>query len=83
MWQEPAERALRAIQSLDELEKLKHRHLLIEAETALGELLGLECTGVVDGTNADGSPAYYDHSGNTCPIHEWLTESDGILESVS
>jgi hypothetical protein len=73
-----AEQALRALQKLDEIVSLgTHRYLLIEAETALGELLGLECTGEVDGTNADGTPAFYSHNGSTCPIHEWLIEQDG------
>jgi hypothetical protein len=73
------EDALRALQKLDELHDLgDHRYLVIEAQTDLGEALGLECTGVVDGENEDGSPAYYSHNGDTCPIHEWLYESDSI-----
>ena len=71
------ETALRALQKLDEVHNLgDHRHFLIEALTALGVELGLECTGVVDGTNSDGSPAYYSHNGDTCPIHEWLVKED-------
>lgn len=71
------ETALRALQKLDEAHNLgDHRHFLIEALTALGAELGLECTGVVDGTNPDGSPAYFSHNGDTCPIHEWLVPED-------
>lgn len=69
--------ALRELQRLDEAHELgEHRHYLIRAQTELGELLGLECTGEVDGTNADGSPAFYSHNGNTCPVHEWLVPED-------
>lgn len=69
--------ALRALQKLDQVHSLgEHRYFLIEALTALGDELGLQCTGVVDGTNSDGSPAYYSHDGDTCPIHEWLYEED-------
>lgn len=73
----PTARALRTLQVLDQAMPLDpHRHLLIEAQTHLGEALGLECTGEVDGRNADGSPAYYSHNGDTCPIHEWLVPAD-------
>lgn len=76
--QHHAETALRALQRLDELADLgENRRHLIEAESELGEVLGLECTGEVDGTNEDGSPAYFSHNGETCPIHEWLVEQDG------
>ena len=68
--------ALRRLQQLDEVERIEHRHLLIAALTALGAALGLECTGTVDGWNEDGSPAYYSHDGDTCPIHEWLVPED-------
>lgn len=74
---EHVERALRAIQKYDEVFSGVHaRFLLIEAETALGEYLGLSCTGEPDGWNEDGSIALYKHNGDTCPIHEWLVESD-------
>lgn len=73
----PVARALRALQKLDELASLPlYRYLLIEAESALGEELGLDCTGVPDGWNDDGSVALYSHDGDTCPIHEWLVEDD-------
>ena len=77
-----AETALRALQRLDELaggafNLGENRRHLIEAETALGEVLGLVCTGVPDGWNEDGSVAYYSHNENTCPIHEWLYPQDG------
>lgn len=81
----PAARALRALQKLDELSPIPggdfvgspgtisagHRRLLLEAEDALGELLGLSCT-------ADDASAFpfYSHNGETCPIHEWLVPSD-------
>lgn len=72
-----AELALRRLQQLDEAVGLgPARRWLIEAETALGEELGLECTGEPDGWNEDGSIAFYEHNGDTCPIHEWFTESD-------
>ena len=68
------ERALRALQKYDELvgsgADVPGRHLLIEAETALGAILGLTCTGVEE------TPGYYDHSGDTCPVHEWLVPED-------
>lgn len=73
--------ALRAIQKLDELQPTPHRHLIIEAESRLGELLGLECTGVADWWNDDGTPAGYSHNGDTCPIHEWLVPSDAPVSS--
>lgn len=71
-----AANALRALQRFDELEKFGNRHLLIQAETELGAVLGLECTGEEDGWNEDGSVAYWSHNGITCPIHEWLVQSD-------
>lgn len=71
----PAARALRTIQKLDQLLPIEtlvvHRSLLLEAETALGEVLGLECGG-----KDQGGGGFYDHSGDTCPIHEWLVPSD-------
>lgn len=82
----PAGRALRALQVYDELipgtEKgaaHTYRYLIIEAETALGEVLGLECTGEEDGWNEDGSVAFYSHDGDTCPVHEWLVPADHEL----
>lgn len=69
----PAGLALRAIQKYDQLatfEAVGQRRLLIEAMDALGDELGLECTGDADG---DG---LYDHSNGTCPVHEWLVPSD-------
>ncbi|HEX3455282.1 MAG TPA: hypothetical protein VHS03_11690 [Gaiellaceae bacterium] len=75
--------ALRRLQLLDELMALTpHRYLLIDAETRIGAELGLECSGVADGWNEDGSPALYDHSGDTCPIHEWLVPADAPAEEV-
>jgi len=29
-------------------------------------------------TNEDGTVAYYSHDGDTCPIHEWLVDSDSV-----
>ena len=73
----PLGRALRALQRLDERADLgPQRYHLIEAETLLGELLGLDCTGEPDGWNADGSVALYSHNGGTCPIHEWFVPAD-------
>jgi hypothetical protein len=73
----PEALALRALQKLDEVSPLTpHRYLLIEAETQLGKTLGLTCTGEPSGWNEDGSVAYYDHNGDTCPIHEWLDTTD-------
>jgi hypothetical protein len=75
----PVSRALRALQRYDELAPYSEvglRYLIIEAQTALGEELGLTCTGEPDGWNPDGSVAYYSHNGETCPIHEWLVEAD-------
>jgi len=67
---QPAAVALRELQKLDEVTKIQPRERLIEAQDALGAELGLECTGAPEG---DG---WYDHSGDTCPIHEWLVPSD-------
>lgn len=58
--------ALRALQVLDQVSAFDHRVLLSEAQTALGEELGLTCTGVDEG---DG---FFSHDAGTCPIHEWL-----------
>lgn len=69
-----AGRALRALQQLDQFDRLDNRHLLIVAQDALGAELGLECTGACEGA-VNGFP-FYDHSGNTCPIHEWLVPED-------
>jgi hypothetical protein len=74
--------SLRALQKLDELATLDgHRYLLIEAETRLGDMLGLDCTGVPAIWNADGSVAGFDHNGDTCPIHEWLVPDDAPVPS--
>lgn len=66
--------ALRALQKLDELEHITHRELLLEAQDALGRELGLECSGRREGDHGD--VLAYDHSGNTCRIHEWLVPAD-------
>lgn len=76
-----AARALRAIQKYDEVAgnappDLLQRPLLIAAEDALGELLGLDCTGEPSAWDAAGRVAGYSHDGETCPIHEWLVEAD-------
>lgn len=75
-----AARALRWLQVLDERTTATlapaHRELLIRAESLLGETLGLDCTGVEDGWNDDGTVAFFSHDGGTCPIHEWLVEAD-------
>lgn len=79
----PAALALRALQKYDEVASQQRqdiillRPLLIEAEDALGVLLGLECSGVSEGGG------FYDHSGETCPIHEWLVEADGAEGSIT
>jgi hypothetical protein len=76
----PAARALRAIQKYDEVAgsalAASHRYLLIEAETELGALLGLDCTGEPSSWTREGVIVAYDHDGDTCPIHEWLVPSD-------
>jgi hypothetical protein len=84
-------RALRALQKFDQIATVeKHspvrsRPMFLEALDALGRQLGLECTGVKEpyqvklGPNRKGPKVWvigYDHSGETCPIHEWLVESD-------
>lgn len=77
MYDVGAARALRLLQVLDEVACLDdHRYLLIRAETALGEVLGLECSGVPAIEGADGLADGYDHSGGTCPVHEWLVPAD-------
>lgn len=69
--------ALRALQKLDEVSRLSPwRHLLVEAETRLGDLLGLTCTGEPGIWNDAGEVVGYDHDGCTCPVHEWLVEAD-------
>lgn len=73
----PTARALRALQCYDEISDARNRFLIIAAESALGEELGLECTGEPEGWNDDdGSVAYFRHDGDTCPIHEWLVPDD-------
>lgn len=75
----PVALALRAIQKYDQLAtEVEYRDLLVEAETQLGAALGLECTGEVEG-EIGGSGHFYDHSGETCPTHEWLVPSDHDL----
>ncbi|HEY7621725.1 MAG TPA: hypothetical protein VH834_18235 [Solirubrobacteraceae bacterium] len=74
-----AARALRALQRYDELAgnaDILHRHHLIEAETELGALLGLDCTGEPSSWTREGIVTGYDHDGDTCPVHEWLVPSD-------
>ncbi len=79
-YETPIALALRNIQKYDESAGIAvgHRYLLIQAETHLGKALGLECTGAPDGLNEDGTVAYYSHNGDTCPIHEWLVDSDAV-----
>ena len=76
----PAARALRAIQKYDEVAgsglDAEHRYLLLEAESELGALLGLDCTGEPSSWTREGVVVGYDHDGETCPIHEWLVPSD-------
>lgn len=69
------EAALRAIQTYDEVAPAlpRARVLLVAAETALGEALGLGCTGEDEG---DG---HYRHNVGTCPVHEWLYPEDQPL----
>lgn len=67
----PAALALRALQKYDQLQSTPiHRDLLLDAMTYLGEVLGLDCTGVAEGGG------FYDHAGDTCPVHEWLVPVD-------
>jgi hypothetical protein len=77
---QPAALALRAIQKYDEVAgsalDAQHRYLLIEAETELGRLLGLDCSGEPGSWTREGVVTAYDHDGDTCPVHEWLVESD-------
>lgn len=72
------ERALRNLQILDEVLSVEPRvrELLIEAETLLGRAQGLECTGEPSGWLEDGTVTMWSHDGDTCPVHEWLEESD-------
>ena len=68
--------ALIAIQKYDDRAgnqpaDIVHRYLLIRAETELGAVLGLTCTGEPSGWNADGTIASWSHDDDTCPIHEW------------
>jgi hypothetical protein len=79
----PTARTLRLLQQLDEVlayvdTEILARRYLVEAESQLGELLGLACTGEPETVNPGTGEAYtaYDHSGDTCPIHEWLVPSD-------
>ena len=74
----PAALALRALQKYDQAAPQRGtdillRPLLIEAQDALGGLLGLECTGEDEGGG------HCDHGGDTCPIHEWLVEGDAAI----
>lgn len=64
-------KALRLLQMIDEIASLepRARELLVKAETELGLELGVECSGVPE-------PGGFDHSSGTCPVHEWLVESD-------
>ncbi len=66
----PVALALRSLQKLDQVEPIGRRELLLEAQTLLGEELGLVCTGEAEGGG------FYDHSGDTCEIHEWLVPED-------
>lgn len=76
----PALRALRELQILDGRTVPENRILysnrlrLLAAQSALGELLGLTCTGVAE----DGGHFSHD-SPYTCPVHEWFDESDSNL----
>lgn len=85
----PAAWALRALQKQDQVlplvlgsasaeiqwRSIVARRYVTAAQTALGELLGLECTGALEESGD------HDHSGETCPIHEWLVDAD-YLETV-
>lgn len=78
----PAAQALRALQVLDAHTGNKLRStasmnvLYTEALDCLGAALGLKCTGEHEGGR------FYDHSGDTCPIHEWLDERDADADEV-
>ena len=78
----PAELALRAIQKYDEVAgsalDARFRYLLIEAESELGALLGLACTGEPSSWTREGVVLAYDHDGETCPVHEWLVPADQV-----
>ena len=78
---QPAALALRALQKYDEVAayppgEIEHRALIIEAESELGNLLGLACTGEPSSWTREGVVTAYDHDGDTCPVHEWLVDSD-------
>jgi hypothetical protein len=62
-----ARSALRLIQVYDET---KDRGYLMAACESLAALLGLVCSGDAEG---DGN---YDHSADTCPVHEWVDTND-------
>jgi hypothetical protein len=74
--------SLRALQILDQVADTdwlaQHRHQILAAEDELAERLGLHCTGIRE----DGEALSYDHgkrgrgAEETCPVHEWLRESD-------
>jgi hypothetical protein len=83
--------ALRSLQKFDQIASVdKHspvrsRPLFLEALDALGRALDLECTGVKEpyqvrlgphGRGPKRTVIGYDHSGDTCPIHEWLVLAD-------
>lgn len=76
----PVAVALRRLQLLDEVESIGRRDLLVEAQSQLGRALGLSCTGRPGIWNEDGTVAGYDHSGGTCPVHEWLVPADAPKE---
>ena len=74
----PAARALRAIQTLDELlPTAEHRRYIIEAEDALGWILGLDCT-----ADDPRDTPHLSHNGETCPIHEWLVPADQLAANA-
>jgi hypothetical protein len=74
----PVGRALRKLQMLDEIQDMSvdGRALVLQAQTLLGEELGLDCTGEEAGWRGDGSAFLWDHNSGTCPIHEWLVPAD-------
>lgn len=71
----PVALALRDVQRFDQMHSSgADREVLLRVMDALGRALNLACTGVRE----PGEVLAYDHSGDTCPIHEWLVPSDAL-----
>lgn len=70
-----AREALRALQRYDHVARLSvvSRARVQIMQEDLGEVLGLVCTA------DDPRDPVPSHNSGTCPIHEWVDESDGAL----